>query len=808
MQKIYSMRSKKILLLLGISFLSIITFGQTGSIKGRIFNSINNEPIPFANVIIDSTQTGAISDIDGNYVISNLKPGLYNVVCVTLGFQKAVFYEIQVTTAKATTLDIPLEESSTKLSEFEVVASPFEKSVESPISMRTINAAEIYRNPGGNRDISRVIQVLPGVASSASFRNDIIVRGGAPSENRFFLDGIEVPNINHFATQGSSGGPVGLINVNFIQEVDFLAGAFPANRGNALSSVLEFKQIEGNKDKLSGNFMIGSSDIGLTLNAPMGKKSSFIFSARRSYLQFLFAALKLPFLPTYNDFQYKHTIRFNTKNTLNIIGLGAIDDFELNTKVNDGETDDETIERNEYILNNLPVSTQWNYAIGANYTHFSDKSYQTIVLSRNMLNNQSVKYENNIETPENLILNYLSRESENKLRVENTYRNKGYKWNIGGGMQSVKYYNSTFNKKVINGDVQTIDFESDLIFQKFELFTQLSKSILDSRLGLSLGIRTDFNNYSEAMSNPINQISPRFSASYALTPKVNVNFNVGRYYQLPAYTVLGYRDSNESLVNKVNEVTYINSDHLVLGLEFLPKPSTKITIEGFHKWYGNYPFSLRDSISLANLGSDFGVLGNEPVVSISSGRSYGIEFFAQQKLTNSIYGIISYTYVRSEFNDKDGNPVASSWDNRHVLNITAGKKFKKDWEVGARFRLLGGSPYTPIDVALSSQRSNWDVTGQGIPNYNLLNTERLGVSHGLDIRVDKKWFYKQWSLNVYFDVQNVYNFQAEGAPYLDVYKDANGQPLVDPANPNAYLTRQIPTSNGTLLPSIGVMIEF
>ena len=279
-------------------------FAQTSTIKGRVFNGINNESIPFANIVIDSTSVGTISDIDGNYKIENLKPGSYNVVCSFLGFKKQVFYEVRVTSTRTTTLDFALVEESTALDEVLISKSPFNRKVESPVSMRTIGASEIYRSPGGNRDISKVIQILPGVASSASFRNDIIVRGGAPNENRFYLDGIEIPNINHFATQGSSGGPVGMINVNFIQEVDFYAGAFPANRGNSLSSIMEFKQIDGNDEKLRGSLMLGSSDIGITLDGPIGEKSTFMFSARRSYLQILFKALNLPFLPTYNDFQY------------------------------------------------------------------------------------------------------------------------------------------------------------------------------------------------------------------------------------------------------------------------------------------------------------------------------------------------------------------------------------------------------------------------------------------------------------------------------------------------------------------------
>lgn len=799
---------KKAILFLLFAGIQFIALSQTSSIKGRIFNSINNEPIPFANIIIDSSTVGTASDIDGFYEIKNLQPGEYTITCSTVGFERAIFYEVMVSPVKATNLDIPLNETASNLKAVEITANPFTKNSESPISMRTINAAEIYRNPGGNRDISKVIQILPGVASSTAFRNDIIVRGGAPSENRFFLDGIEVPNINHFATQGSSGGPVGLINVNFIQEVEFLAGAFPANRGNSLSSVMNFKQIEGNKDKLTGTLMLGSSDLGLTLNGPMGKKSSFIFSARRSYLGLLFKALKLPFLPTYNDFQYKHTIKFNSKNTLNIIGLAAIDDFELNESVNDGETDPEVVERNIYTLNNLPINTQWNYTLGANWTHFSKKSFQNFIVSRNELNNKSVKYQQNIESPENLNLQYESRETENKFRFEHTYRNKGWKLNVGTGVQNVQYYNSTFNKTVINGAVQTIDFTSDLSFEKFELFGQLSRSVLENRLSLSFGIRTDFNNYSKEMGNPLDQLSPRFSASYSLNTKWNANFNVGRYYQLPAYTVMGYRNSTGDLVNKNNGITYISADHIVAGLEYLPKKATKVTFEGFYKWYAGYPFTLSDSISLANLGGDFGVIGNEPVVSYGKGRAYGLEFLVQQKLTSSIYGILSYTFVRSEFTDKNDNYVASSWDNRHILNITAGKKFKRNWEVGAKFRLLGGAPYSPYDMEQSSLKANWDVTQRGILDYNQLNTERFPVTHGLDIRVDKKWFYKKIAFNAYIDIQNIYNFKANGQPYVDVVRDDNGAPLTDPSNPDAYVTRQIDNEIGTLLPSIGLQLDF
>ena len=791
-----------------ISFtIPLLSLAQSGHIKGRIFNISNNEPIPFATVYIDSTNNGTTSDIDGIYKLENLDPGTYNIACSFVGFDKKLFYEVIVSNVKPTILDFALSESTLNLDAVIITPNLFNKTMESPVSMKTINASEIYRNPGGNRDISKVIQILPGVSSSASFRNDIIVRGGAPNENRFYLDGIEVPNINHFATQGSSGGPVGMLNVNFIRELDFYAGAFPANRGNALSSILEFKQIDGNDEKMSGNFMLGSSDVGLTLDGPMGNKSTYILSLRRSYLQFLFKILALPFLPTYNDIQYKQSININQNNKLIIIGLGAIDDFSLNTEVNNGIEDSTTLKRNEYILGNLPINTQWNYTVGANWFHYSKNSFQNVIVSRNHLSNKAVKYQDNLETLGNLTLNYNSQEIENKVRLETTKRNNSWKLNAGVAFENVLYTNSTFNRTQVNGNLITIDFDSKLSLNKYSLFGQASRAIAKNRLKLSFGLRSDFTDYSKAMSNPIKQLSPRLSAAYNLNKKLSLNFNIGRYFQLPAYTVMGYRDSQSMLVNK-NYIKYMEADHCIAGIEYNLTDFSKITFEGFYKKYRNYPFQLLDSISLANLGSDFGVIGNSPVSSISEGRSYGIEVLAQQKLSSSIYGILSYTFVRSEFKNKNDILVPSSWDNRHILNITAGKKIKNNWEIGAKLRLLGGAPYTPFDLETTALKNVWDITRQGVYDWDRLNTERNQLNHGLDVRIDKKWYFKKWALNLYIDIQNVYNFRTTGPSYVDVERDTEGNPITDPSNPFAYKVSEYQNSSGTILPSVGLMMEF
>ncbi len=793
---------KKIKIYFTFQLISFSIFAQNGVIKGRVYNAINNEAVSFASIGILSSNNSATSDLDGKFELKNLSPGLYNITASYVGFNKKTIFEIQVNNFTPTVLNIGMDEKIDSLGVVEVTASPYNKTEESPVSLRTIGSSEIDRNPGGNRDISKVIQSLPGVASTVSFRNDIIIRGGAPNENRFYLDGIEVPNINHFATQGGSGGPVGMINVNFIREVDFYSGAFPVNRGNALSSVFDFKMKDGNSEKLVTTATLGSSDIGLTLDGPIGKKTTFIISARRSYLGWLFKLLELPFLPVYNDAQFKAKIRLNEKNELSLIGLGAFDDFKLNLDANETE-------EQKYILGYLPVNKQWNYALGANYKHYFEKSYLTFVVSRNHLNNRSYKYLNNDERIDsNKILDYVSQEIENKVRLENTYRNNGFKINVGLGFENVTYTNSTFNKITTPVGTTLIDFDSKLNFNKYALFGQISKVLFNQRLLLSIGARTDFSDYSSQMSNPLNQFSPRFSLAFNFTDALSFNFNAGRYYQLPAYTILGYRNSLNALTNKVNNVTYITNDHLVAGFEYNTKINTKISVEAFYKIYSNYPFSLRDSLSLANLGGDFGVIGNEPVVSTSEGKAYGVEFLIQQKLYKGFYGIIAYTWVKSQFLNKTGDYTPSSWDNGNIVSATLGKKFKRNWEIGLKWRYQGGTPYTPIDVQRSSQKTVWDINSRGLNDYSQLNEKRLRAFHQLDIRIDKKFFFKKWSLDIYYDLQNVYRAKSDQPSILILERDVDGNAQIDPTNADAYKTKLIDNSSGTSLSTLGIIIEF
>ena len=769
---------------------------QAQVIRGSVVDYATNEGLVQAVVSIQGSPIQVITDFDGHFEIKGIVPGLYNISVSTIGYNSKTQFEVQVTQAKPAVINFRLREALQILDEVEISAQQqFKQEAQSPVSVQSIGINEIQRNPGGNMDISKVIQSLPGVASGVAFRNDLIIRGGGPNENRFYLDGIEIPAINHFATQGASGGPVGMINVNFIRDVDFYTSAFPAQRGNSLSSIMEINLKDGRTDKTGGIFQIGASEVGLTLDGPINKKTTYLASVRRSYLQFLFKAIGLPFLPTYNDYQFKVKHNFNRNNQLTILSLGAYDVSVLNTDQN------ETPEQ-RYILNYLPEYNQWNYSIGAKYTHFGPKGITNLVLSRFMLNNESYKYENNNRDLDQL-LNYSSQEVENKFRLEHQVKKTRWESIVGFGLEQAKYNTQTLDKRLPGGFI--LDYTTDAVYYKANAFANWVGRFAEDRLKVSLGLLTDIINFNENTQNPLNQLSPRLALSYNLNENWTLDGNYGQYYQLPPYTALGYTgiDGNNA------ELSFIRAEHFVVGSSQYWPWNAKTSIEGFYKRYSNYPFLLRDSISLATVGGDFGVIGNQLATSTSDGRAYGLELTYQQKLYKGFFGIAAITLVRSEFQDILENYVPSSWDNGMIATFTFGKRFGKNYEIGMQYQHLGGAPYTPFYLDKTATIYNWDVLGRGIPNYQLLNTQRLGEFDRLNIRIDKKWYLKKVNIDLYLDLQNALAYKVAGPDFIDVVRDENGIPEINPDKPWQYQTTTLPNINGgTVLPSVGFLFEF
>ncbi|MEI8075266.1 MAG: TonB-dependent receptor [Bacteroidota bacterium] len=811
----------RIQLLVAVLMASIITVNaqNNGSVSGVIINKSEQKPI--ANVNISLGNKKIMADSVGKFRFSQIATGSYTLRFSAIGYNDLVLFNILVSSGNENNMTIEMEPAITELKAVMVTSGNRKTAkaatLETPLSVQRLTTEEIKRNPGGNFDISRVIQSLPGVggtASTAGFRNDIIIRGGAPNENVYYLDGIEVPVINHFATQGSAGGPAGILNVSFIEDVKLSTSAFDAKFDNALSSVFEFKQKKGNASRLQGNIRLSATELATTFEGPLSNsgKTSFLASARRSYLQLLFKAIDLPIRPNFWDFQYKITHQIDKKTTLSFLGIGAIDEFSF-------AAPKKATPEKLYILNSNPSIQQWNYTIGISLKRLIQNGFWNLSFSRNDFSNQNEKYENNLGPVKGTqTLDVNSKETENKLRFDVNKNINGFKFSYGADAQLVHYQNQTYqiikasvtdNSGNILVPAQTFQYNTSINFSKLGLFAQAGKRFFENRLGISAGIRTDMNSFTTDGGNPLATLSPRVSMSYVLADKWTLNASIGNYSKILPYTILGFQ-SNQQFVNK--DAKYINSTHYVIGIEHLKSESSRFTLEGFYKQYSNVPISVQNGISLSNLGADASILGNEPIVSNGKGRAYGFEFFAQQKLTKHFFGIFSYTLFRSEYTNADGKYTASSWDNKHLLSFTMGYQFPRNWELGLKFRYQGGVPNSPYNELLS--RVNYLTLGTGLLDYNQINSNRLRNFNASDIRIDKKWNFRKTTLDLYLDVTNWYLAKSVAAPIYTFKRNADntaflttdGQAIKQ--NGSNAIPYYLINEDATVTPTIGFIIEF
>ncbi len=784
------MNIKNIVLVLSLLLVSNMYAQVYGELSGNVTDQ-TGQPVLGASVFLEGTQKGAQTDFDGNYRIENVTPGSYNLIVSYVGFETQTKFNVIVRSKGTPAYNFILKESAEALDEVVISnANKISRPKETPLSTQSLSAVEIATYPGSNNDVVQVAQTLPGVSPSiGGFRNDLIIRGGAPNETVYYLDGMEVPNINHFSTQGSAGGPVGLINVSFIDNVTLSTSAFGAQYDNPLSGVLQFSQRTGNNRDFSGNFRVSASEAALTLEGPLfrGKneeaKTTFLVSARRSYLQFLFEVIGLPFRPNYWDYQYKINHKIDAYNDINFIGLGSIDDFSV-------EAPDDFDAEQQAQLEQAPFINQRTNAIGLSWKRrFKDGSgFMETTVSNNTLVNEFTRYED----PENetgVIFSNDATESETKLRYQLTKFLRDWKLTTGFNTQYSDYSNETVN--LTDNNI----FNTDIDFFKYGLFANMTKSFFNDKLDFSFGFRMDDDSFTED-NNILSTFSPRFSLSYEFKENWRLNGSLGRYYKLPPYTILGFRDNDNVLVNQ--DVDYTVSDHYVLGLQHYFGPSSSISLEGFYKRYDDYPVSVLDGVSLANKGADFEILGSEDVATVGKGRSYGAELQFQQKLTNNFYGIFAYTWFYSEFTGFDRDIyLPSVWDSRHLVSFTGGYKLKNNWEVSARYRFAGNTPFVPTD--LDATLTNYPEV---ILDYGRLGEEKFDTFSQLDLRIDKKWNFKNLSLNVFVEAQNVLGQEIPEPTQFGLNRDPTGA-IVEPRSLTA-----IETDTGQIIPSIGIVVDF
>jgi len=781
---------KKILFLLLFAF-SLTGFSQvSGTLRGKILEE-NQSPLFGATVVLEGTTFGAITDELGQFSIPNIPPGTYTIQAGYLGFTTQTVFNFQIKSVGTPPLNFVLLEASQALDEVVVALSPITRPKETPLSTQSLSAVEIANYPGSNNDVVQVAQTLPGVSPSiGGFRNDLIIRGGAPNEVVYYLDGIEIPNINHFSTQGSAGGPVGMLNVSFISDVRLSASAFGAQYNNPLSGVLQFTQRDVNPDGFAGNFRLSASEAALTLETPLSVnkengavKTDVLFSIRRSYLQFLFELIGLPIRPDYWDYQYKLNHRIDTYNSLSFVGLGSIDEFTV--ALPEDPTPDQ-----QATFDQVPFINQNSNTVGVTWKRrFKDQNgFMELSLSNNSLWNTYSEYNDNTSQTD-LRFQNDALESETKLRVAVNRFDKGWKWSHGFHLQRAFYENSTLNT------LAGFNYNTTLDFINYGVFTQGSKDFFEDRLALSFGFRMDGDTFTKG-SNLLKTFSPRVSASYSLAPSWKLNGTAGVYYKIPPYTMLGFQNAAQEFLNQ--DLDYTRSTHLVLGVEKILNPAARVSLEGFYKYYSDYPVSLEDGVSMANKGASFEVLGNEAIASVGKGKAYGLELLWQQKLTDRFFGIFSYTYFYSTFSGLDPEIFRPSvWDSRHLASFTSGYTLPRNWEVSARHRFAAATPFVPTDLAKTTQ-----LYPQIVLDYDRLGSEKLDAFNQLDIRIDKKWFYKKIALDFFIEIQNALANANPQPPTYGLSRDTSGMPV----NPRSLF--QIPLEEGSVIPSFGVVIDF
>lgn len=701
---------------------------QTGIVSGRIISKLNQKPLPGVTVKVLGTSIGAISKSDGKFTIKNVPVGIRSIQFSSIGFELYVQTDVVVNSGKPTSLDIELTEKVVILEGAEVKGSFFPKNIQTVTSTQTLNFEDIRRAPGVQEDVLRATALLPGVNVTAAGRNDLIVRGGAPFENLFVVDNLEIPNINHFGSQGSTGGPLSIINLDFVRSVDFSAGGFGAVYGDKVSSKTDITLRNGNEEQFGGKINLSATQFGLNFEGPVSDKGSYWFSARRSYLDLLFSLAGFSFIPEYWDFQGKFNYRLDQNNEITVLGIWVLDDVKLNNDELDDRFDNSRV----------AVPSQRQYSTGVTWKHLFGTGFSRVTVGRSYTKFTTFQNDSNLVE----IFRNNSEEGEGIVRAEVDFQLNNKSSLVIGNQ--LKYGIVMDYDILIPGDIRVDNFgneqplQVDTSFNTIKNATYVSLSSAIGQHRFTVGGRMDY--YDFTSDNIF--LSPRLSYTYTLNENSSFIMSAGRYYQAPSYIWLVGDDDNE--------LQPIKADQVVLGYSHTPLQDVKVQLEVFYKFYSNYPARVyRPQAVLAPSGFDdisadipFGL---EPLSSVGEGWSRGFELFIQKKLSDiPLYGLFSFTLSESRFTSIEGKERFGSYDSRIISNLSVGYRFNPKWELSTKFRIATGVPTTPFLP-----------TGQlDFSRYN--EGERLPLFHGLDVRVDRRWQWNKLTLITYIDIQNIY----------------------------------------------------
>ncbi|MBM2816819.1 MAG: TonB-dependent receptor plug [Ignavibacteria bacterium] len=734
----------------------------TATITGSVYNSMTKKPAIGITIRLLGTNLGAFSSNTGSFKISGVKPGVYSLQFTGVGYYTYIKPDIVVLSGHSAEVEVELAEKVIQLKSAEVKAGYFIRSTESVTSQQTLGREEIRRAPGVQEDVIRATSLLPGVGVTQAGRNDLVVRGGAPFENLFIVDNLEFPNLNHFGTQGSSGGPLALINIDFVNNVTFSSGGFSSLYGDKVSSITNISLRNGNSDRMSGEVNLSATGFGASIEGPITDGSSYLFSIRRSYLDFIFKAAKFSFIPEYWDLQGKANWKLNEWNNISFLFIGALDNVKLNNELPD-----------DRYKNSMVASPMQNqYFTGITWQTVFVNGYGKITLGR------TFTFFNTTQNDSLLIpiLKNISYEGENTLKVFFAFRlldnfelEFGNQTKYASNLQyeiEIPAYLRTDNLGIPKG------LSVDTSFNCLKNATFINMSAFMGQFKFTFGGRMDYFDYTDSKT----VFSPRLSITYDVNPVSSIIFSAGRYYQSPSYIWL---------IGGSKNLQPICAEQLVIGYDHSPMEDVKVQLEGYYKRYSGYPARVyRPQAVLApsgfeNIASDI-PYGLEPLSSNATGTSIGIELLIQKKLSEiPFYGLLSLSISQTEFTSLDEVVRKGAFDSRFIFNLVAGWRFAKDWELSGKFRMAQGLPTTPYLV-------------NGTMDYSRYNEgERLDLFHQLDCRLDKKWNFESLSMVTYIDIQDVYRQKNVAGLQWDFRKK-----------------EVVKMRSFGILPSIGVSVQF
>ncbi len=762
-----------------ISLFTIVSASaqQTGTITGTVIDAVTQSPVIGATVVVVGTKKGAITTTLGRFTISEVESGIRVLRVTAIGFEPSEVNDVVVSPGKPATVTVRLTQTALDLEGAVVMADAFRTDVQTVTSTNLLSSEEVRRAPGVQEDVVRAIALLPGVAVTAAGRNDLAVRGGAPFENLFLVDNIEVPNINHFGSQGSTGGPLSLINVDLVEDVSLSTGGFGPKFGDKLSSVTTLNLRRGNQERVSGELNLSTTGFSAIAEGPLGERGSFFVAARRSYLDLIFGLAGFGFIPEYWDFSAKVAYDLDDRNALSFVAIGALDKVRFN---ND--------EENLFDNSRVTAPSQNQYFSGLTWRRLFDQGFMNVTLGRTFSVFNTIQ-QDTTGTP---IFQANSGEGENSLRVDAVWLPQS---DIELSAGAIGKYASTLDFDVTlpgyarldaQGRPAPLRVDTSFTALKYGIYAQAAWQV-SPLFRVSVGGRIDGFTFLE--ENLV--ASPRLSLTYTMTDDMTLSVSGGRYYQAPQYIWLIGDPQNASTLKP------LRADQAVLSWQWVPRTDLKVQVETYYKAYGEYPVRLfRPQAVLAPAGFDditrdipFGL---EPLANTGTGTAYGVELFIQKKLSTDIplYGLVSISLNRTEFIASDSVRRVGAFDTPLIATIALGWRPDDVWEVSGKVRASDGLPTTPfITTAERATETGFPIGSLDFDRYN--QGERLPFFYALDLRVDKRWFFSGWQLITYIDVQNVTGRQNVSGIQFD--------PRIGEAVQN--------TSLG-VLPSIGINVEF